>query len=130
MLKATKDIYADKDNKIVPEPSTVSGTFKVAAAGGAISEQEAARYGINASNMSQYGLEAIQADPSNPGSGFGLDNSAMNNLSQSVAMGAGVSAATTRPATPPVPPTSSPAPGPTAKPSPAMTTKAAPAEKK
>lgn len=120
MLKATRDIFADKDNKVVAEQSTVSGTFKVAAAGAGLSEQDAARYGITADKYTEYGLEPIPQAPL-PGAGLGVTNAPP---SQGVSLGA---QPTSQPAqspqpTSPKPVAPAPAVAPTAK---ATTTKTA-----
>jgi hypothetical protein len=82
-MKAIKDIFVDANDKIVDEPSTTGGTFKIAAEGGTLSDQDAARYGITAENAEQYGLTAesdpeggvIEGGKAQPQSGLNIDES-------------------------------------------------------
>jgi hypothetical protein len=84
MLKASKDLFADKDNKLVPQQSTVSGTFKVAAEGASLSEEDAARYGITPDKYAEHGLEVIQQQaPTSSGLAVNIPQP-----SQNVTMGA------------------------------------------
>jgi hypothetical protein len=84
MLKANRDIFVDKDNKVVAQQSTVSGTFKAAAEGAGLSEEDAARYNITPDKYAEYGLEVVQQQAP-AGSGFSVNTP---QPSQRVSMGA------------------------------------------